>query len=74
MPPQPADVKTASAFAKDLEPAIAGHLFLGGTKPSQEDVDAFNAMLGEDNIALHRWIRNMASFTEQERNSWVRPE
>lgn len=74
MPPQQPDVKTARAQADTLEKQLKEHLFLGGSHPSKEDVDAFNAMLGEDNVAVYRWIRNVASFTTQERTSWGAPE
>lgn len=74
MPPQQADVNTCRAQADELEKDLKGHLFLGGNHPSKEDVEAFNTMFGEDNIAFYRWIRNVASFTVQERASWPAPE
>ncbi|KPI82621.1 putative 25 Kd elongation factor 1-beta [Leptomonas seymouri] len=75
MPPvNVVDVKSARAAADSLEEALEGHLFLGGSKPTKEDVDEFYAMFGKNNIAFYRWVRNMASFTETERKSWGRPE
>lgn len=69
MPPT-VDVKQANQQCAELEKQLEGHLFLGGTKPSKEDVDKFYAMFGDNNIAFYRWVRNIASFTEHERDSW----
>ncbi|AIN97578.1 25 Kd elongation factor 1-beta, putative [Leishmania panamensis] len=75
MPPtNVADIRQARAAAEELNTTLDGHLFLGGAKPTKEDVDKFYEMFGENNIAFHRWIRNMASFTESERKLWGPPE
>ncbi|KAG5493846.1 hypothetical protein JKF63_01678 [Porcisia hertigi] len=75
MPPAKVeDIKQARAAADELEKALEGRLFLGGVKPTREDVDKFYEMFGENNIAFHRWVRNMASFTELERKSWSQSE
>lgn len=66
----PVDVKGVRRQADMLESALMGHLFFGGSKPSQEDVDTFNAMFGAENRGLHRWVRHMASFTAVEREEW----
>ncbi|KAK7199466.1 25 Kd elongation factor 1-beta [Novymonas esmeraldas] len=68
------DVKQARAAAEELNATLEGHLFLGGAKPTKEDVEKFYEMFGENNIAFYRWVRNMASFTESERKAWGRPE
>ena len=44
--------------------------FCGGDEPSKEDVLLFNELLGEGNINLHRWVKQMSSYTETERKSW----
>ena len=54
----------------ELEPKLKGKLFLGGDKPSAEDVKAFNDLLGDKNQNIHRWVKHMASFTESERSAW----
>lgn len=66
------NVKQARLQADELEKQLEDHLFIGGAKPSKEDVDRFYAMFGEQNLAVYRWVRHMASFTELERKSWDR--
>jgi elongation factor 1-beta len=56
--------------ATELEGKVKGKLFLGGSKPSAEDVQAFNELLGNNNVNLYRWVKNMASYTEAERNAF----
>eukprot|EP01059_Diplonema_ambulator_P036935 TRINITY_DN9518_c0_g1_i1.p2 TRINITY_DN9518_c0_g1~~TRINITY_DN9518_c0_g1_i1.p2 ORF type:complete len:174 (+),score=81.49 TRINITY_DN9518_c0_g1_i1:55-576(+) len=58
------------SVASKIEAKLGDKKFLGGDKPSAEDVKLFNEMLGENNTHLHRWVKHMASFTEPERSSW----
>jgi elongation factor 1-beta len=57
----------------DLEGKLKGKLFLGGSKPTAEDVKAFRDLLGADNVSVYRWAKNVASFTEAERKAWGAP-
>eukprot|EP00672_Neobodo_designis_P017213 CAMPEP_0174849660 /NCGR_PEP_ID=MMETSP1114-20130205/16694_1 /TAXON_ID=312471 /ORGANISM="Neobodo designis, Strain CCAP 1951/1" /LENGTH=191 /DNA_ID=CAMNT_0016084041 /DNA_START=39 /DNA_END=611 /DNA_ORIENTATION=+ len=66
----PAEVAQKAA---ELEPKLKGKLFLGGDAPSAADVEAFEALLGAHNTGLYRWVKHMASFTEQERAAWGEP-
>ncbi|RNF05470.1 25 kDa translation elongation factor 1-beta [Trypanosoma conorhini] len=66
-------VKDVSKKSGELEGKLKGKLFLGGTKPSEEDVKLFNDLLGANNTCLYRWVRHMASFTEAERKAWGAP-
>eukprot|EP01061_Rhynchopus_euleeides_P004533 TRINITY_DN13792_c0_g1_i1.p1 TRINITY_DN13792_c0_g1~~TRINITY_DN13792_c0_g1_i1.p1 ORF type:complete len:165 (+),score=75.64 TRINITY_DN13792_c0_g1_i1:57-551(+) len=56
--------------AAKIEAALKGK-FIGGEKPNAEDVKLFNELLGEKNTYLHRWAKNMASFSEAERKAWA---
>ena len=56
--------------AGELDGKLKGKLFLGGAKPSEEDVKAFNDLLGAGNNNLFRWVKNVASFTEAERKAF----
>eukprot|EP01064_Diplonema_japonicum_P033301 TRINITY_DN651_c5_g1_i1.p1 TRINITY_DN651_c5_g1~~TRINITY_DN651_c5_g1_i1.p1 ORF type:complete len:192 (+),score=66.05 TRINITY_DN651_c5_g1_i1:48-578(+) len=56
--------------ASKVEALLDGKKFVGGDKPSAEDVKLFNELLGEKNSSLHRWVKHMASFTEVERGAW----
>jgi elongation factor 1-beta len=56
--------------ATELEAKLKGKNFLGGDKPSAEDVKAFNDLLGQGNGGLFRWAKNLASYTEAERKAW----
>jgi len=64
------DVATKAAA---LESQLQGKRFLGGDKPSAEDVKQFEALLGAGNLGLFRWVKHMASFTAAERNAWGAP-
>ncbi|EAN82455.1 25 kDa translation elongation factor 1-beta [Trypanosoma cruzi] len=66
-------VKDVNKRSGELEGKLKGKLFLGGTKPSQEDVKLFNELLGAENTSLYRWVKHMASFTEAERKAWGAP-
>ncbi|RNF01825.1 25 kDa translation elongation factor 1-beta [Trypanosoma rangeli] len=66
-------VKDVSKKSGELEGKLKGKLFLGGTKPSEEDVKLFNDLLGANNTCLYRWVKHMASFTEAERKAWGSP-
>ena len=57
--------------AHELETKVKGKLFLGGDRPTAEDVKAFNDLLGEGHVNLHRWVKHMASFTDAERAAWA---
>lgn len=59
--------------ATALESQLQGKRFLGGDKPSAEDVKQFEALLGAGNLGLFRWVKHMASFTAAERNAWGAP-
>ncbi|KAG8339023.1 EF 1 guanine nucleotide exchange domain [Trypanosoma vivax] len=63
-------VKSVSEKCSALEERLKGKLFLGGVKPSEEDVKVFNDLLGVGNTCVYRWVKNMASFTESERQAW----
>eukprot|EP01060_Flectonema_neradi_P031246 TRINITY_DN4690_c0_g3_i1.p1 TRINITY_DN4690_c0_g3~~TRINITY_DN4690_c0_g3_i1.p1 ORF type:complete len:186 (+),score=41.25 TRINITY_DN4690_c0_g3_i1:42-560(+) len=52
-----------------IEKALKGK-FCGGDEPNKDDVLLFNELLGEGNINLHRWVKQMTSYTESERKSW----
>lgn len=56
--------------AGELDGKLKGKLFLGGAKPSEEDVKAFNDLLGAGNNNVFRWVKNLASFTEAERKAF----
>ena len=51
----------------------ADTLFLQGDVPTKADVELFNSLLGEENTALHRWVKHMASFSEAERAAFAAP-
>eukprot|EP00760_Papus_ankaliazontas_P029846 PhM_4_TR4494/c0_g1_i1/m.61964 len=63
--------KTAAhSKANELEGQLKGKAFLGGNAPNADDVRAFRAMLGENNTALYRWTRNIASYTAEQRKQF----
>ncbi|KEG11637.1 putative 25 kDa translation elongation factor 1-beta [Trypanosoma grayi] len=66
-------VKDVSKKSSELEGKLKGKLFLGGAKPSEEDVKMFNDLLGAGNTCVCRWVKNVASFTEAERKAWGAP-
>ncbi|KAH9577190.1 Translation elongation factor EF1B [Trypanosoma melophagium] len=66
-------VKDVSKKSAELESKLKGKLFLGGAKPSAEDVKMFSDLLGAGNTCVYRWVKNMASFTEAERKAWGAP-
>ncbi|PBJ69885.1 putative 25 kDa translation elongation factor 1-beta [Trypanosoma cruzi] len=66
-------VKDVNKRSSELEGKLKGKLFLGGTKPSKEDVKLFNDLLGAENTSLYRWVKHMTSFTEAERKAWGAP-
>ncbi|PBJ79035.1 25 kDa translation elongation factor 1-beta [Trypanosoma cruzi cruzi] len=66
-------VKDVNKRSGELEGKLKGKLFLGGTKPSKEDVKLFNDLLGAENTSLYRWVKHMTSFTEAERKAWGAP-
>ncbi|KAG5491528.1 hypothetical protein JIQ42_01431 [Leishmania sp. Namibia] len=66
-------VKDVSKKAAALEARLSGKLFLGGAKPTAEDVKAFNDLLGDNHTGLYRWVKNMATYTEGERKGWGAP-
>ncbi|EKG04965.1 25 kDa translation elongation factor 1-beta, putative [Trypanosoma cruzi] len=66
-------VKDVNKRSGELEGKLKGKLFLGGTKPSKEDVKLFNDLLGAENTYLYRWVKHMTSFTEAERKAWGAP-
>jgi elongation factor 1-beta len=59
--------------ATELEAKLKGKNFLGGDKPSAEDVKAFTELLGAGNTGLYRWAKNLASYTEAERKAFGAP-
>lgn len=59
--------------AGELEGKLKGKLFLGGAKPTEEDVKAFNDLLGAGNQNIYRWVKNLASYTEAERKAFGAP-
>jgi elongation factor 1-beta len=56
--------------ATELEAKLKGKNFLGGDKPSAEDVKAFNDLLGQGNTGIYRWAKNLASYSEAERKAF----
>jgi len=64
------DVKVKSDA---LESKLQGKRFLGGDKPSADDVKEFEALLGAGNLGLFRWVKHMASFSQAERSAWGAP-
>lgn len=62
-----------SIKATGLESKLQGKRFLGGDKPSADDVKEFEALLGAGNLGLFRWVKHMASFTAAERQAWGAP-
>ena len=56
--------------ATALEATLKGKAFLGGNTPSAEDVKAFQELLGSGNTALYRFVRNIASFTPEQRKAF----
>ena len=59
--------------SEGLEAKLKGKMFVGGNKPSEEDVKLFNDLLGKGNLGLYRWTKNMASYTEAERKAFPAP-
>lgn len=66
-------LKDVCTKASALEGKIGSKAFLGGAKPSAEDVKAFNDLLGAGNLNLFRWVKHMASFSAETRNGWGAP-
>nr|AAV32818.1 putative elongation factor 1 beta [Leishmania guyanensis] len=66
-------VKDVSKKAAELEARLGGKLFLGGAKPTAEDVRMLNDLLGANHASLYRWVKNMATYTEGERKAWGAP-
>ncbi|CAG9581875.1 putative translation elongation factor 1-beta [Leishmania major strain Friedlin] len=66
-------LKDVSKKAAELESKLSGKLFLGGAKPTAEDVKAFNDLLGANHVNLYRWAKNMATYAEGERKAWGAP-
>ncbi|CUG90357.1 translation elongation factor 1-beta, putative [Bodo saltans] len=54
----------------ELDAKLKGKMFLGGAKPTAEDVKAFNDLLGAGNNNIYRWVKNLASYTEAERKAF----
>lgn len=65
--------KDVYAKAAALESKLHGKLFLGGAKPSAEDVKAFNDLLGSGHLNLYRWAKHIATHSEGERKLWGAP-
>ena len=59
--------------AAEIEGTLKGKPFLGGNTPSAEDVKAFQELLGGGNTALYRWVRNIASYTGEQRKAFGAP-
>ena len=53
--------------ATELESKLKGRMFIGGDKPTADDVKAFHELLGTDNVHLYRYLKHIASFTDKER-------
>ena len=66
-------VSESLKFSTELDAKLNGKLFFGGNIPSSEDTAAFNKLIGDDNTALARWVKHMASFTPTERAAWGVP-
>lgn len=56
-----------------LEEKIGKKAFLGGCKPSSEDVKAFNDLLGAENFNVFRWVKHMSSFPADVQSKWGAP-
>eukprot|EP00993_Chasmostoma_nieuportense_P004573 NODE_5234_length_681_cov_67.593863_g5071_i0.p1 GENE.NODE_5234_length_681_cov_67.593863_g5071_i0~~NODE_5234_length_681_cov_67.593863_g5071_i0.p1 ORF type:complete len:179 (+),score=62.78 NODE_5234_length_681_cov_67.593863_g5071_i0:52-537(+) len=48
----------------------SGKPFLSGNKPGEADLKAFQDMIGKDNTHLWRWVKLIASYTQEERAAW----
>eukprot|EP00756_Hemistasia_phaeocysticola_P011620 Hpha_TRINITY_DN15133_c8_g6::TRINITY_DN15133_c8_g6_i1::g.127025::m.127025/K01869/LARS, leuS; leucyl-tRNA synthetase len=68
-----ADVgKIAGQIDKQLKEK--GQPFLGGQRPSREDVTNFQRLFGgAQNTSLVRWGKHMAAFRPEDRNAWAGP-
>ncbi|CCW60543.1 unnamed protein product [Phytomonas sp. EM1] len=66
-------LKDVNTKATALETKLGGKPFLGGAKPSAEDVKLFNDLLGSNNLNVYRWVKNIATFSEADRRSWGAP-
>eukprot|EP00796_Vickermania_ingenoplastis_P007203 gene7204-5062_t len=66
-------LKDVASKAAALEGKLGGKAFLGGAKPSADDVKAFNDLLGAGNLAVFRWVKHMASFSADTRKGWGAP-
>jgi elongation factor 1-beta len=64
----------AAKKAASLEASLKGKAFIGGNTPSAEDVKAFNDLLGAGNTALYRWVRNIASYSGDQRKAFPAPQ
>eukprot|EP00668_Euglena_longa_P045904 GGOE01061587.1.p2 GENE.GGOE01061587.1~~GGOE01061587.1.p2 ORF type:complete len:161 (-),score=34.95 GGOE01061587.1:184-666(-) len=60
--------------ATALESKLAGKSFLNGNAPGDADRSAFIDLIGKDNVHLWRWVKMLASFTEEERASLPAPK
>eukprot|EP00759_Apiculatamorpha_spiralis_P005127 PhF_6_TR13037/c0_g1_i1/m.20695 len=66
-------VTTKGAVSKkagELEGSLKGKAFLGGNAPNAEDVKAFQELLGNGNTALYRWVRNIGSYSADQRKAF----
>lgn len=66
-------LKDVLAKSTALEGKIGNKAFLGGGKPSAEDVKAFNDLLGAGNLNVFRWVKHMASFSTDAQAKWGAP-
>lgn len=66
-------VKDIFAKVESVEGKLKGKLFFGGEKPSAEDVKNFNDLFGVNNLNVYRWVKHIATFSADERQSWGTP-
>eukprot|EP01004_Peranema_trichophorum_P010630 NODE_9443_length_591_cov_35.619658_g8808_i0.p1 GENE.NODE_9443_length_591_cov_35.619658_g8808_i0~~NODE_9443_length_591_cov_35.619658_g8808_i0.p1 ORF type:complete len:180 (+),score=42.69 NODE_9443_length_591_cov_35.619658_g8808_i0:60-542(+) len=60
----------------DLNTKLAGLKtpYLDGKNPGDPDRKAFQELIGKDNIHLWRWVKHIASYSEEERKAWADAE
>lgn len=66
-------LSTVLSKSASLEEKIGKKAFLGGSKPSSEDVNAFNDLLGAGNLNVFRWVKHMSSFSADVQSKWGAP-
>eukprot|EP01010_Urceolus_cornutus_P000772 NODE_1284_length_987_cov_306.023454_g986_i0.p2 GENE.NODE_1284_length_987_cov_306.023454_g986_i0~~NODE_1284_length_987_cov_306.023454_g986_i0.p2 ORF type:complete len:159 (+),score=52.97 NODE_1284_length_987_cov_306.023454_g986_i0:335-811(+) len=55
--------------ATELESLLGAKQFFGGRKPGESDREKFQQLFG-DNSHLWRWVKHIASYSQEEREAW----